>query len=157
MNNMKMIGLGITLGVLITFCSCDTRDSRNEYYPFIETYEVTVMPQQWILQGDIDEIGSYYQYIVTDLPLYDAYYNGIVSVNMYDYYKDEVTQDIFEVQVPLPHTVYCMNDRVYSELYDYDISADGTLALKLYVSDYYTGLLQRMKKTFKISIMWQAQ
>jgi hypothetical protein len=142
MKTIKLIALAIFS--LAVFNSCT---DTEEWY----TENLEVLAKDWKLNGEIDEIGSYYEYIFDGFP----YANGIVTVYMYRNFDTPS-----EIQVPLPYTEYGVDiladgkENPYSIQYSYDIAIDGTIALKVYVSDYMTSLFRPDTEVFRVAIIY---
>ncbi|MDR2383981.1 MAG: hypothetical protein LBD76_08895 [Prevotellaceae bacterium] len=154
MKTVKLIALAIfSLAVLN---SCTEENQGDPYYDYENpekwyTENLTVKAVDWKLVGRVDEIDSYYEYIFDGFP----YTDGIINVYMYQNYGTNS-----EIQVPLPYTQYKVeilddnSEIYYSVQYSYDIAKDGTIALKIYISDYYTGAFATSTEYFRVAIIY---
>lgn len=151
-----MKALKNTLALLITLfaaTSCEVNDVYEEEW-YVEEFKI--FNSDWQLVGTPDEIGSYYEYVFYQVPLEVSYHKGVVTAYLFFNYG---TKD--EVQVPLPYTEYMVdidpntNQEIhYSIQYSYDVKADGSIAFKAYVSDYYTKLFNPGTQHFRVAIIW---
>ena len=138
---------------LITISSCDNNDDIYEETWFVKDFEVK--SNHWELIGNPDAEGSYYQYVFNGIPAGVPYYDGITTAYLYFGYKTTS-----EVQTPLPFTEYLIgedlngNEVFYSVQYSYDVKADGTIAFKAHVSDYYTASINPGTQVFRVAIIW---
>jgi hypothetical protein len=146
MKTIKFIALVIFAFVVLNSCidgdSCTCPEPENWYSKIFEA-----KADKWVLVECSNEPGPYYEYIFDNLP----YVDGIISVYMFiDYNKPS------EIQLPLPYTEYGvdMNSGPYSVQYSYDIQKNGTIAFKIYVSDYKTGLLELLTEYFRVTIVY---
>jgi hypothetical protein len=153
MKKIRLIVIAIVSFAILHSCT-DGRtdpyyDAPNQERWYTETLKVRA--GDWILRGNINEIGSYYEHIFDNFP----YVDGIINVYLYQNYGSTS-----EVQMPLPCTFYEMdydsngNKIPYSIQYSYDIAKDGTIALKIHVSDYLTGLLDLYDEYFRVAIIY---
>jgi hypothetical protein len=133
--------------IITVSCQIDDTPDTNWY-----TENLEVKERDWKLKGgEFNEIGSYYECVFYNVP----YVDGVISVYMYNDFGTSA-----EVQIPLPYTVYGVEDAgdgseiYYSIQYSYDIAVDGTIAFKVYVSDYMTGLFHPGTETFRVAIVW---
>ena len=156
MKTIKFIALAIFS--LAALNSCTEGDSRDPYYDdgnqeqwYTEILEVKY--EDWKLVGNYNEIGSYYEYVFNGFP----YVDGIINVYMYVDYDTSK-----EIQIPLPYTEYRVevlgngDELHYSIQYSYDIAKDGTIAFKIYISNYMTASLERLLLTehFRVAIIY---
>jgi hypothetical protein len=152
MNTIKLIALAIFSFAILNSCSDGgstgpVYDNPERWYT--ETLEVQA--RDWVRVGPEDEIGSYYQYIFDGFP----YVDGIINVYMYQNFGTNS-----ETQLPLPYTHYgvdILDDKSevhYSIQYSYDIAKDGTIALKVHVSDYLTSLFRPGTEHFRVAIIY---
>lgn len=145
----------LSLAFLIAFLSSCEDNSNDDFYEeawYIK--DVTVSSNDWVLVGNPGQVGSYYEYIVYDVPLKESYYSGIVAGYMY---MDFDTNN--EIQMPLPYTEYFVdNSSGYSEncaiQYSYDMMANGTVAFKAQPSNHNTQSFRPGKQHFRIAIIW---
>lgn len=150
---MKMLkNIALFIITLVTLSACN-EDIYEEQW-FVDDFEIK--GSHWQLVGDPDEIGSYYEYIFDRIPLNVSYYDGIVTAYIYFDYDSK-----YEVQTPLPYTEYHVatdpntgQEIKYSIQYSYDVKADGTVAFKAHVSDYYTSLFNPGTQYFRVAIIW---
>lgn len=137
---------------LITVSSCDNDDIYEETW-FVKDFEVK--SNHWELIGRPDQEGSYYQYVFNGIPGGVPYYDGITTAYLYFGFGTSS-----EVQTPLPYTEYLIgddgngNEVFYSIQYSYDVKADGTIAFKAHVSDYYTASINPGTQVFRVAIVW---
>ncbi|MDR0724736.1 MAG: hypothetical protein LBF59_01830 [Prevotellaceae bacterium] len=156
MKTVKFIALAIFALAMLN--SCTEGDSRDPYYDeeYHETWYTEILEVRagdWKLRGGVNDIGSYYEYIFPDFP----YADGIINVYMY---TDFGTSS--ETQIPLPYTDYRVDvlgngdEDHYSVQYSYDIAKDGTIAFKIYISNYMTEHLERLLLTehFRVAIIY---
>ncbi|MDR1595192.1 MAG: hypothetical protein LBS43_12040 [Prevotellaceae bacterium] len=154
MKTIKLIAFAIFSFAVLNSCTDGTSD--DPYYDETNqerwyTEKLEVRAGDWELIGLEDEIGSYYQYIFDGFP----YVDGIINVYMYQNYGTNS-----EMQLPLPYTHYGVDIKdngeevPYSIQYSYDIAKDGTIALKVYVSDYYTSLFRPGTEHFRVAIIY---
>ena len=119
--------------------------------PYSRTIQVGV--NDWRLVGVADEIGSYYQAVYNNVVPHDVFERGIIVV-----YLALPKDGNVEVFTPLPHTVYGItrdqhgNEFQYSILYTYDVGDDGSIAFKMYVSDYFTSTIGLSSQTFFVTM-----
>lgn len=138
---------------LVTITSCTTDDDIYEETWFVKDFEI--QSNHWRLVGDLNDIDSYYEYIFDKIPLNVSYYDGIVTAYMYFGFNTPGA-----VQTPLPYTEYKVaydandNEIYYSIQYSYDVKADGTIAFKAHISDYYTGDFNPGTQYFRVAIIW---
>jgi hypothetical protein len=144
MKTIKLIVLAMFSAAI--FNSCTIENQEKWYTDILE-----VNSRHWVLVGNLNEIGSYYEYIFDGFP----YSDGIVSVYIYENFG---TTD--ELQIPLPYTYYGIDilddgtEQHYSIQYSYDIAADGTIALKVHISDYMTELFRPGTEYFRVAIIY---
>jgi hypothetical protein len=146
---MKTVkSIAVAIFTLATLSSCSNGQDSNEAW-YNENLEV--MEEDWVLVGKEDEIGTHFEYIFDDFP----YVNGIVTVYMYRDFGSR-----WEKQVPLPYTEYGIDflddgrEKDYSIQYSYDIGLNGTITLKVYVSDYRTLGFSPGTQHFRVAIIW---
>jgi hypothetical protein len=146
MKTVKLIALAILSFAVLNSCTDDTNQER--WY----TEKLEVRAGDWLLKGaDLNQPGSYYEYVFDGFP----YTDGIINVYLYQNYGKRD-----EIQMPLPCTFYEIDvddegNRIpYSIQYSYDIAQDGTIALKIHVSDYLTGLLDLYDELFRVAIIY---
>ncbi|MDR1129822.1 MAG: hypothetical protein LBK96_02450 [Prevotellaceae bacterium] len=152
MKTIKFIAVAILSLAVFNSCTENTNlPPENFDVPNWHTENLEVKARDWKLVGGLDEIDSYYEYIFDNFP----YVDGIVSVYMYqDFGKNT------ELQLPLPYTYYGVEilengeEKYYSIQYSYDIARDGTIALKVHVSDYLTSLFRPDTEHFRVAIVW---
>lgn len=150
---MKVLkSIGIILLALITFNSCE--EDVDNYHEQWYVDEFKIEPNQWKLVGEPDEIGSYYECVFSGLPLHDSYYDGIVTAYMYSDYGTK-----HEVQAPLPYTIFYIDnvggyEEKVSLQFSYEVRADGKIAFKAHVNDYFTSLFRPETIYFKVAIIW---
>jgi hypothetical protein len=143
MKTIKLIALAVFS--LAVFNSCTVKP--EEWY----TENLKVLARDWELKGGLNEIGSYYECVFDGFP----YVDGIVTVYMYQDFGTST-----EIQVPLPYTEYGIDlfddgsELHYSIQYSYDIAIDGSIALKVYVSDYMTSLFRPGTENFRVAIIY---
>ncbi|NDV63797.1 hypothetical protein [Bacteroides sp. 224] len=156
MKAFKILSIALLSLMTLNSCSDDVYYESEPVYQetwYVEDFRIT--PNMWKLVGEPGEIGSYYRCVIGGLPLKDSYYDGVVTAYIYFDYD---TPD--EVQTPLPFTEYFIgrnskNEEVpYSIQYSYDVAANGTIAFKAYVSDYYTDLFRPGTEDFRVAIVW---
>lgn len=150
MKGLKFIAVAIVL--LTAFTACNDDNVYEEKW-YVQDFEV--VSSDWRLVGQPGEVGSYYEYVFDKVPLEVSYYQGIVTAYMYFNYKGNN-----EVQTPLPYTEYYVetntaNEEVnYSIQYSYDVMADGRIAFRAIVSDYYTQYFNPGTQYFRVAIIW---
>jgi hypothetical protein len=144
MKTVKLIAFAIFLFAISN--SCIEENPEKWHAEILE-----VKARDWELVGNSDEIGSYYQYVFDKIP----YVDGIINVYLYQNFGTPA-----EIQVPLPYTYYGVDvldngeEKYYSIQYSYDTAIDGTIALKIHVSDYMTSLFKRDTEYFRIAIIY---
>ncbi|MDR1582421.1 MAG: hypothetical protein LBS55_04045 [Prevotellaceae bacterium] len=149
MRTIKLIVFAIFSFAILNILNSCSGDSNNPEKWHAE--DLKVLAKDWILVGPEDEIGSYYEYIFDNFP----YVDGIINVYMYENFGTE-----WEKQFPLPYTHYGVdilgnnNERPYSIQYSYDIAVDGTIALKVHISDYYTSLFKPGTTYFRVAVIY---
>ncbi|MDR0384650.1 MAG: hypothetical protein LBH60_01080 [Prevotellaceae bacterium] len=152
MKIIKMLVFAIFL--LATSNSCMDDPSNPHLDPpsnnwHTENLEVKAM--DWKLSGPENGIGSYYEYIFYGFP----YVDGIINVYLYQNFSQSN-----EVQIPLPYTYYGVEvmengqESYYSIQYSYDIAVDGSIALKIHLSDYLTSTFRPGTEYFRVAITW---
>jgi hypothetical protein len=148
MKTIKLITVAIFTFAILNSCTEGVTEGVSGNW-FTQNLEVKA--RDWDLVGKIDEIGSYYEYIFDDFP----YVDGIINVYLYQNFGTKL-----ETQTPLPYTRYEVEtlengkENYYSIQYSYDIATDGTIALKIHVSDYYTSLSWPDTEHFRVAITW---
>ncbi|MDR1340778.1 MAG: hypothetical protein LBK58_12105 [Prevotellaceae bacterium] len=152
MKTIKYIAVAIFSLAVFNSCTDSTNLPPEDFdVPNWYTENLEVKASDWKLVGGIDEIDSYYEYIFDNFP----YVDGIVSVYMYQNFDKNT-----ELQIPLPYTSYEVDildngeEVYYSIQYSYDIARDGSIALKVHVSDYFTGLFRPDTEVFRVAIIW---
>lgn len=152
----KFLYTASILLLAITFAACEgpagpmgpegpTKD------PLSRTIQVGV--NQWTLVGAANEIGSYYQSVHNNVIPRDVFDNGMIVV--YISLPKDGNVDVF---TPLPYTIYGIeqdqhgNEIPYSILYTYDVGSDGSIAFKMYVSDYFTSNITLSPQTFFVTM-----
>jgi hypothetical protein len=153
MKTIKLIALAIFSLAVFNSCTVENPDVIPEENPEQwHTENLKVLAKDWNLEGgQLDDIGSYYEYIFDGFP----YVDGIITVYMYRNFGTPS-----EIQVPLPYTEYGIDlfddgsELHYSIQYSYDIARDGTIALKVYVSDYMTSLFRPGTENFRVAIIY---
>jgi hypothetical protein len=135
----------IVIIALLTLNSCVT----EKYYPennwYVENFEVRA--RDWTPVGAVGSPGFHYEFVFDQVPLEVAYYDGIVTAYLYQ------TVDGAEVQTPLPFTYYEQESNVeYSIFYTYDVARDGSIAFKMYPSDFLEIVL--LDESFRVAIIW---
>lgn len=162
MKTIKLIAPVLFMLFLISSCTTE------EYYtePGSDTNffakDIIVPASNWRLIGGENNINSYYECVVhienldsQYYPEFSPYYDGVITVSIYSNYQQNG-----EVQIPLPYTVYDAYEQrpdewVYRSVqYSYDIHADGSIAFKKYISDYYTEDLINYTEYFKVAAVW---
>lgn len=152
MKTLKHIAL--LLLTLVTLSSCEENDD-NLYQENWFAKDFEIRSSDWKLVGEPNDIYSYYECVVSGIPLNTSYYDGIVTAYMYFDYDSK-----YEVQAPLPYTEYIVETNAggeevnYSIQYSYDVKSDNTIAFKAYVSDYYTGYFHPGTQYFRVAIIW---
>jgi hypothetical protein len=149
MNRIKFIFIAIFSLVIVNSCTVEHDQDAGVWS---EDFEVK--DRDWRLINGEDEIGSYFQYEFSGIPLDIAYKKGVVTVYRYENFGGRN-----EVQSPLPYTFYGVEETEYGEiyysvLYTYDITSAGTIVFKIYVSDYFTANLQLFDEYFRVAITW---
>ncbi|MDR0385927.1 MAG: hypothetical protein LBH60_07605 [Prevotellaceae bacterium] len=153
MKTVKLIIVAIFSFAILNSCT-DNSYSDNSYSdndPKWFTQNLEVKAGDWKHVGKDDEIGSYYEYVFDGFP----YVDGIINVYLYQNFGARS-----ETQTPLPYTYYGVEvlengkENYYSIQYSYDIAIDGTIALKIHVSDYYTSLFDPGTEYFRVAITW---
>jgi hypothetical protein len=148
--------LAVILIAAATFTACEgpmgpmgpegpTRELINK------TIQVGV--NDWKLVGAADEVGSYYQAAYDNVVPSDVFDKGVIVVYLAQ--KDGNVNTF----TPLPYTFYGIDtdqngyEYPYSILYTYDVGSDGSLAFKMYVSDYYTASTKPSAQTFYVTML----
>jgi hypothetical protein len=148
MNTIKLIAFAIFAVITLNSCT-DGGLSENPERWHVE--DLTVLSESWVLKGNPDELGSYYEYVFDNFP----YVNGIMSVFMF---QDPGTDK--EIQLPLPHTDFFVDvasdesEYHYSIQYSYDVAVDGSIALKVFRSDYRTNWFRPGTILFRVAVIY---
>jgi hypothetical protein len=146
MKTIRVIALAIF--ALIVLNACTVEENPEKWYSEV----ITVNVDEWgepVRFGN--DAGYHYEYIYDGLPPVE----GIVNVYMF---VDYGTSD--EIQLPLPYTDYKVewidngNPIYYSIQYSYDITKDGIIAFKIYVSDYLIDLIDLYTEHFRVTIIY---
>ncbi|MDR2287188.1 MAG: hypothetical protein LBE04_06905 [Prevotellaceae bacterium] len=154
MKKIRLIALVICSLAILNSCTDNPigcADSCTDDDPIWYTENLEVKAKDWQLIGAEDKIGSYYQYIFDGFP----YVDGIINVYLYQNFGTKS-----EKQTPLPYIYYGVDvfedgsEDHYSIQYSYDIARDGTIALKVYISDYYTRLFRPDDEYFRVTIIY---
>ena len=154
-NSLKWKDMKTLKHIALLFITLATLTACEDYYEeTLYSDDFEVRSNHWQLIGDPNEVGSYYEYVHTGVPLNTSYYEGVVTAYLYLDYGTK-----YEVQTPLPYTEYIVEkingkEFHYSIHYTYDVKADNTIAFKAYVSDYYTGDFNPGTQYFRVAIIW---
>jgi hypothetical protein len=153
MKTIKFVVFAIFASVV--FNACNVEDSGEDCTcPAPEKWYTEILEVKatdWDPIGPKDEIGSYYEYVFNGFP----YVDGIINVYMFINYGTSA-----EIQVPLPYTEYGVDileddrEKDYSIQYSYDIAKDGTIAFKIYISDYLTSFIPLYTEYFRVAIIY---
>ncbi|MDR2563141.1 MAG: hypothetical protein LBC98_04280 [Prevotellaceae bacterium] len=115
---------------------------------------ITVGVNQWQLVGTPDQIGSYYHAVFSNVVPPYIFEKGVIVV--YIALPKDGGVDVF---TPLPYTIYGIatddqnNEFPYSILYTYDVGSDGSMAIKMFVSDYLTSTITLSPQTFYVTML----
>jgi len=139
MKTIKFIAIAIFSLVAVSSC---TKEEANWY---VENFEVKA--GHWVSVGKVGSPGFHYEFVFNQIPLDVAYHDGIVTAYLYQ------TIDNVEVQTPLPFTYYEQDRSVlYSIFYTYDVASDGSIAFKMYPSDFFA--IDQVDEYFRVAIIW---
>jgi hypothetical protein len=147
MRTLKFIFALLAVGTLVS-CEQNYRNSEESNW-YVEEFDIRA--RDWRLVGDPDAIGSYYEYTFSldNFTMYNAYDKGVMTAYLYR----------GDRQLALPYTFYMVdsddygNDIYYSVYYACEFS-DDAVTFKIYVSDYYTSLLNLNDEHFRIALVW---
>ena len=119
----------------------------------LTTISYTVKEQDWILVGNPDEIGSYYEYIF-DEPYITS---DLFEFGLFIGYKFYHIGDL-KVQTELPFTVYDIEETPngehhFSTQFMYDVNP-GQIAFKVIYSDFYTAPFPPKTHHFRVMYIW---
>jgi len=146
MKALKHIALLCIALAIISSCTDEHYTNVYEEDWFVDEFEVS--NNHW---NPVGGQNPYFEYVFDKIPLEVSYYKGIVTAYIYFDYKTQK-----EIQTPLPYTEYrydSANDVYYAVQYSYDVKADGTIAFKVHVSDYYLDGFNPGTQYFRVAII----
>jgi hypothetical protein len=158
MKTFTFIAFAACLSAIFNSCTAESTPAdpvENPEQWYTEVLEVKA--EDWNFVGPENEtdyydgLDYYFEYIFDDFP----YVNGIINIYLYQNFGTAA-----EVQVPLPYTRDELKispnglRKHFSIQYSYDIAVDGTIALKIHLSDYNTQWFSPRTERFRVAIIY---